>query len=135
MNTLEQNINDLILWVKTTATATQGFLTEQTPLYIKEYVKWFFWENAVQAAIGWIGAFVLAGIAISAVKFGYKLCKSKSDDGEICGVIIIVFTVIASCGAFPLLTLHSTQHSLNAIKAVVAPRVVIVDELANKIKK
>ncbi len=51
MNTLEQNISDLVLWIKTTATATQGFVTEQTPLYIKEFLSWYFWEAVFYVSI------------------------------------------------------------------------------------
>ncbi|CAB5226245.1 hypothetical protein UFOVP760_24 [uncultured Caudovirales phage] len=134
MNNLEQNINDLILWVKTTATTTQGFITEQTPLYIKEFLSWYFWEAIFLASVfGLLSVVLLIGGALS-IKKGTEIIennislKYRDPSGYIGGgVIAIILGVTVSVGFF--VNVH------DALKVKIAPRVVIVDELTHKLRK
>jgi len=133
MNTLEQNINDLVLWIKTTATATQGFVTEQTPLYIKEFLNWYFWEAIFQASIFGLFFIILLTNGILLFKHGTKIIKQnkslKWEDPSgfiVGGVFSIIITFALSIGFF--VNVH------NALKVKVAPRVVLVEEIANKLK-
>ena len=134
MNNLEQNINDLILWVKTTATTTQGFITEQTPLYIKEFLSWYFWEAIFFAsAFGLLSVVLLIG-GVLLLKKGTEIVennislKYRDPSGYIGGgVFAMILGVFVSVGFF--VNVH------DALKVNIAPRVVIVDELTHKLRK
>jgi hypothetical protein len=137
MNNLEQNINDLILWVKTAATTTQGFITEQTPLYIKEFLSWYFWESIFYVSIFTALLCVTLGIALWASKKYSKLRAKELENGERYGgrsenfQITMAISLVAS--GMLLLPLFSNAH--DALKVTVAPRVIIVEELTHKLKK
>ncbi len=136
MNTLEQNISDLVLWIKTTATATQGFVTEQTPLYIREFLSWYFWEAVFYASISTVLLCVTLSVALWAAKKYSKLRAKEIEKGiEFNGSsenfqIAMAFALVAS--AVLLIPLSINAH--NALKVKVAPRVVLVEEIAKKLK-
>ena len=136
MNTLEQNISDLVLWIKTTATATQGFVTEQTPLYIREYLSWYFWEAMFYVSISAALLCLTLSVALWASKKYSKLKAEEvkrdiryNGDSENFQ-IAMAFALVAS--AVLLVPLSINAH--NALKVKVAPRVVLVEEIAHKLK-
>jgi hypothetical protein len=137
MNNIEQNINDLILWVKTTATTTQGFITEQTPLYIKEFLSWYFWEAVFYASISAVLLCITLSVALWASKKYSKLRAKELENGERYGgssenfQIAMAISLVAS--VMLLLPLFINAH--DALKVKVAPRVIIVEELTHKLKK
>jgi len=136
MNTLEQNINDLVLWIKTTATATQGFVTEQTPLYIKEFLSWYFWEAMFYATCCVTLLCITLSTAVWALKKYSKIRPKELERGEKYGgdsenyQSIIAVALVASAGL--LIPISINAH--NALKVKVAPRVVLVEEIAKKLK-
>ena len=136
MNTLEQNISDLVLWIKTTATATQGFVTEQTPLYIKEFLSWYFWESVFYVSISAALLCVTLGVALWASKKYSKAKAKEIERGEKYGgdsegyQIVMGVSLVAS--VMLLLPLFVNAH--DALKVKVAPRVIIVEEIAKKLK-
>ncbi|NBO98548.1 MAG: hypothetical protein EBU90_00195 [Proteobacteria bacterium] len=136
MNTLEQNISDLVLWIKTTATATQGFVTEQTPLYIREFLSWYFWEAMFYTSISAALLCVTLSVALWASKKYSKLkAEELKKDIRYNGAsenfqIAMAFALVAS--AVLLVPLSINAH--NALKVKVAPRVVLVEEIAHKLK-
>lgn len=136
MNTLEQNISDLVLWIKTTATATQGFVTEQTPLYIREYLSWYFWEAMFYVSISAALLCLTLSVALWTSK---KYSKLKAEEvkrdirynGDSEGYLIAMgVSLVASF--MLLLPLFINAH--DALKVKVAPRVIIVEEIAKKLK-
>ncbi len=136
MNTLEQNISDLVLWIKTTATATTGFVTEQTPLYIKEFLNWYFWEAVFYTSISTALLVVTLSVALWAAKKYSKLRAKEIEKGNIYNgssegyQIASAVSLVAS--AVLLIPIFVNAH--DALKVKVAPRVVIVEEIAKKLK-
>jgi len=136
MNTLEQNISDLVLWIKTTATATQGFVTEQTPLYIREYLGWYFWEAIFYVSISAVLLCVTLSVALWSSKKYSKLRPKELERGEKYGgdsegyVIACMVSLVAS--VMLLIPLFINVH--DALKVKIAPRVVLVEEVAKKLK-
>lgn len=131
--TLEQNINDLTAWIKTTAQATQGFVTEQTPLYIKEYLNWYFWEAVFYASAFGLLSLILLIVGGVLLKVGMNIEKNnkslKYEDSSgyfMGGILSLVFALI-------LLTFIVGSNVHNAIKVKVAPRVVLVESITKKI--
>ena len=137
MNNLDQNINDLILWVKTAATTTQGFITEQTPLYIKEFLSWYFWEAIFYASVTSILLCITLSVALWTSKKYSKLRVKELENSERYGgdsenyQIVMVVSLVVS--AMLLLPICVNAH--NALKVKIAPRVIIVQELTHKLKK
>ena len=128
-NNLEQNLNDLIVWIKTTAVATQGFVTEQTPLYIKEYLNWYFWESIFFLSM----SMIIAGIILGVIIFCHKkiakirveaknefIANERTEDYIIARVLSIVF--------FVLMFIPILSNAHNALKVKIAPRIILVQE-------
>jgi hypothetical protein len=136
MNTLEQNASDLILWIKNTATATQGFVTEQTPLYIREFLSWYFWEAMFYVTCCVTLLCITLSVAAWASKKYSKLRTKELEKGERYGgdsenfQITMAVALVASAGL--LIPLFINAH--DALKVKVAPRVVLVEEIAKKLK-
>lgn len=137
MNNLEQNINDLILWVKTAATTTQGFITEQTPLYIKEFLSWYFWEAVFYASVSAVLLCITLSVALWASKKYSKLRAKELENGERYGgsseKFQIAMAISLAASVMLLLPLFINAH--DALKVKIAPRVIIVEELTHKLKK
>lgn len=76
-NILKQNTTEFLDWAKLTASKTTNFVSEQTPLYIQEYLAWIFWENLLSVVI-YFGIFFT--FVFLTVKF-FKQIKGWSDDG------------------------------------------------------
>ena len=136
MNTLEQNISDLVLWIKTTATATQGFVTEQTPLYIKEYLSWYFWEAMFYVSSCAVLLCVTLSVAVWSSKKYSKLKAEEikkdiryNGDSENFQIAMTIALVVSGLLLIPL-----SINAHNALKVKVAPRVVLVEEIAHKLK-
>ena len=83
---------------------------------------------------------ILITVIVVTVKL-LKLCcnlVSKHSTGEVGffgGVMLLIFVgLFGTWGSIAELC-QTTDVTVNSVKAVVAPRVVIVDELSNKLKK
>ena len=125
---LVNNINELSGWVKESATAVSKFTAEQTPLYIKEYVAWVFWSNLAFAIVGLL--LIIAGIAMGNITI--KLAKKINDYD--CYIPVSIATGMGAPIAIIVGLMVLADSTPQVIKAAVAPRVVIVDNLLNKIK-
>lgn len=125
-----ENAEELVAWVKGLATEGEEFVREQAPLLAQEIIAWRFWENAVQAA-AWL-VLMVAMICIATIMFRLmaKLLRAEEgceDDADKFVVFTIVFAVtaiLAICSGFGLM-----DDGREAIKAAVAPRVVLLEEL------
>ena len=119
----EVNINEAIDWLQQTGGAIQDFAVEQAPLYCREVVAWEFWNSTI---LGSTGLFMFIIGVVAFVKF---IRFMKEDDLEpnartLTAAAAMVF------GLFIGLIL-ATDHIPRAIKATVAPRLVIVEHLKN----
>lgn len=116
-------------WAKLTASKTTNFVSEQTPLYIQEYLAWIFWENLLWAVIIFSSAIIFPCLAI---KF-YKQIKGWSEypvekQFNINNVIFIIFAILSVTSLISVLT--AGFHDLSTvIKVKVAPRVIIVEKI------
>ncbi len=117
----EKNINEAIDWLQSTGGSIQDFASEQAPLYCQEVVRWELWSSAVGSAVGILMIVVGVVSGLLFVKF------MREDEGEpngrtlvTCGIMFLslIFGLIASKDSAPRL-----------IKALTAPRIVIVEHL------
>lgn len=119
----EENINEALNWLQVTGSAVQDFALEQAPLYCQEVVAWAFWQNAVGAGIG----LTLIAVGIFCAYQLIKTSRSYKDNDE---VVMALSTMV---GGLALIVgiIATTIHLPDAVKAVVSPRLVIVEHLMN----
>ena len=148
-NILKQNTAEFLDWAKLTASKTTNFVSEQTPLYIQEYLAWIFWENLLWVVIIFSTTIVFP---ILAVKF-YKQIKGWDETKHNCnrhccdvneagkcslkgtdtrfGFNNVFFLFFTICSVASLITVFTAGiPSLSTvIKVKVAPRVIIVEKI------
>jgi hypothetical protein len=125
----EKNINEAIDWLQQTGGSIQDFAAEQAPLYCREVVAWQLWTG--------IAACIAGILLIPLVVFCWKVSlrwsgeedeKKKenkwhsSSDGFIGPMI---GGIVAAVLALVLVGMGAPK----AIKAAIAPRIVIVEHL------
>jgi hypothetical protein len=137
----KQNYIDLTNWVKQTATDTgktvgplinkAGKLAqEQTPLFISDYIRWQIVDNFVVSAVYILIMIVGLYILIKNIRIENAKPKEKSwnefSSNFLC-VVVGMFVSIIFCG--PVFFCGTLPKIENGIKALVAPRVVIVEKI------
>ena len=117
---------ELLDWIKQTAERGGAFLEREAPLYAQEVVGWYFWSNTIQAAALIPAALVLGFLS-------WKLCRLSiqySPDPSSGGVEVPLGMGGALAGVLCAISAGFAVASIvNATKATVAPRVVIVEHI------
>lgn len=115
------NINEAIDWLQKTGAQVQDFAVEQAPLYCREVVAWEFWNGVFSSTIG---LFFLVTPLIVICKYRHWL----KEDIKVCGPGSFAATILFPCICAGGLIAFCTSAP-QAIKAAVAPRLVIVEHL------
>jgi hypothetical protein len=122
MNTsTEQNINEAIDWLQQTGGKIQDFAAEQAPLYCREVVAWEFWNATVYLSIGII-VFFTCCIGLFLARKEIKKSWDECDPGWPGCAALMALAAIGGLAMF-------ADNIGTAIKAAVAPRLVIVEHL------
>lgn len=114
----EKNINEAIDWLQQAGGSVQDFAVEQAPLYCREVVQWTLWSSVggvVFAILLIVGACKLAKLGDWSWEEDSPI-KAFAVPGICLAAWIASVVLLANCA--PL-----------AIKAAVAPRLVIVEHL------
>ena len=115
----EKNINEAINWLQQTGSAIQNFASEQSPIYFREVVEWVFWSSALSGGLGIV--LVILGI-VGAFKMKSWIDKIENHPSYTFNIfatlLLLIFGTVLSCRQIP-----------NAIKAKVAPRMVLIEHL------
>ena len=118
----ETNINEAINWLQQTGGSLQNFASEQAPIYCREVVAWEFLSGAIYGGIG-------IAISVIGLKAATKFARwvEEDGDGESDPRTVLAF-MVALLGIIlgPMLAADNLPH---AVKAVVSPRLVIVEHL------
>jgi len=116
----EQNVNEAIDWIQKTGGSLQDFAVEQAPLYCREIVAWELWSN-LSTVIGMSLCLVVASVILR------KLCSLFDEGGSADEPLAygILVTILASIVCFCFFV----GGVYGAVKAKVAPRIVIVEHL------
>lgn len=103
------------------------FASEQVPLYLKELIAYEFWSSTIHAV-------VYALVTLLCVKVFFHCRKRwnelKNDDGVpyvMCGLVCVALSILFTC--------NTVGRVDDAIKAAVAPRVIIVEKIQSLIKE
>jgi hypothetical protein len=132
---LQKNTSELIEWLKTSLESSQQFVIEQAPIYVQELLWIHFWSNLVYGSIWLVTLLFSVILTLSGIRNGKK---TKWDWGNedtapeffikiIIGGAVFVFTIFGS-----FLTQTGVNYFLEAAKAKMTPRVVIVEHIQNK---
>lgn len=142
---LKVNAIELVDWAKQTAEKTGDFAAEQTPLFLQEYIQWQIWSNFIKVAFFIIFPLILIPLAVkfyrkiggwrddhaSYLIEGSELIKKQFSFNNILFLIFGVSGIISS-----IVTLvHTPNYIAEGVKAMVAPRVVIVEKISELVKK
>ena len=115
-NILTSNIADLMNWVKLAATAVSQFAQEQTPLYIQELLRFNFVDTVIFAIV--FG--VVAGLLVHFWKQVWNVLEDRGLDHLMIFYALVLFVI----------TCMSLGNAEQALKIKLAPRVYIVDYIA-----
>lgn len=122
---LKESLVEVIDWLKVGAEQSKDFVIEQAPMVAQEYVAWTFWE----AVIGLAVCLLLAPLACLA--FAITIRWMRDDEfGDPSGFVGAIITGMLAIGVF----IGAYANATTAIKATVAPRVVIIEKIATLTK-
>lgn len=125
---LKENSQEVLKWAKESAEKTADFAAAQTPLYIQEYLAWQFWSNSLKYVIL---VLVTGSSLVLAFIVGNKAKWGSSDTVQFSNIVTIVsgfVGVLCLCACF-----INLDWVFNAVEVKVAPRVVLVEQLAKTI--
>ena len=114
----EKNINEAIDWLQETGASVQDFAVEQAPLYCREVVAWELWSGVAGGVLGI--AVILVGLWL--LRIGRALIRCGND----CDAFLPMLGGVLASAIGAIILSESTPR---AIKAAVAPRMVIVEHL------
>lgn len=117
-----QHAETLLKWSASVANQGTEFVSEQAPLLVQEYLHWIFWGSMIQAGINLA---ILIAMVFFARWAGKKIYEKDSDASMVCLILGILFCIPACfCAA------QAIAGIMDAIKVLVAPRVIIVEKIA-----
>ncbi len=123
----EQQLAELLEFVKTTAEESKGFVVQEAPLLAQEIVAWEFWIGFASIAT-WV-AFSIA-ISASAFVIHRGFCKT-TDPGPPPPLMFSCLTLalILVTGSFALI-----EGVPRVVKSSVAPRLVIIEYVGRALR-
>ena len=118
---LQKRMMDYLDSLESTVQQGSGFLVEQAPLVCQEYVDWVFWSGVLLAVPCAACAILLFAFAAWAAR---KAIKSKEADSQwwLAMALLVLFGLTIG--------VPSVLGVGDAVKASVAPRVVVLEKLA-----
>lgn len=124
---LQQQAASFLEATKQAGSNAAQFLQEQAPQYVNEYVAYLFWSSAFTAMF-WLA--ILAA-AVTCFRVGLNGLKKTVSEygGEEPWIALMVSSFVIGLLAVVFLPLYT----LNAVKAKVAPKVVIVEHVSKLI--
>jgi H+/Cl- antiporter ClcA len=122
---LQSKLTSILNWVEETAKVTEGFVIEQTPLYIQELLAWNFWSSLIWFCLGATlmicGAISLRKIFVNFEKWDREECHKLA--------ISIIIAVIGLLFGGPMLA-----SNFEWLKIAVAPRVFLLEYVTQAVK-
>lgn len=123
---LEQAAMSIIDEMESGFETGKAFAIEQAPEVCREILAWQFWSNGLCAVMFALIFVALACLFVFLVRKSIAL-KHQDPDGYAIGAVF--------SGVFALVTLLPvTLYTLECIKAEIAPRIVIIEKLAEAVR-
>lgn len=117
----EQNVNEAIDWIQKTGGSLQDFAVEQAPLYCREIVAWELWSS-LSIVVGTSLCLIVAYLLLRKLWSRFDEGGGSADEPLAYGILV---TGLVSIVCFCFLV----NGVYGAVKATVAPRIVIVEHL------
>lgn len=125
-NTLSTNLSQTIQWIKEIGSSAQNSAVEQIPLYCREVVMWEFYSSLLFVVLGLL--MILTPSLL--IYFSRKWIKADlARDG-----CISIAGIVVSCMSLVIGSIITVKNSSSAVKAQVAPRLVLIDHLKTLIR-
>jgi hypothetical protein len=127
---LNESMAQVLDWLKDTAEKGESFVMEQAPAVCQEIVAWEFWSNALAVVA------CLVGIAVSAVvarRWGYWCASLDYEQQNSYGPPVFIVAALSAVASLVLI-IPLWFSTGNAVKACVAPRLVIIEKVAGLLK-
>ena len=116
---LQQNLNQVLEFLQKGMTTVYDFSKQEVPLFIKEYLQWYFYEHLIDAIV--LG--IISAISLALIYYCYKDAKKNgADDGHFAGMTLGVFVFLT------LTVINITCNIEELVKVQVAPRVVLMEQ-------
>jgi len=125
---VEKKLIDYLVGLEKTAGEAKEFIVEQAPLYVQEFLAWYFWSSILLAATGLLLFFVGFVYWKWFIPFAAKERDDYWDDER---KVLSWVGLLIICG-FGIGTF--LIGVIDATKVSVAPRVVIVEELKDVLR-
>lgn len=125
----DQQVADLLQWLRTTAESSAEFVKEQAPDVARDIIAWGVWGNAATAGVWFIFA-IVSGYMLKRAMSHWRSDEFDFDDGMSVGSIFAgVFSAIGT-----LVSLGAVaSFLLPAIKASVAPRLYLLEWITHRL--
>lgn len=128
---------ELLDWLKTTAERSSEFVEREWPLLANEIVAWHFWSSVTAACL--FAAISLSMAAIGCVLLRYWLVRPPIDrDSSIAQDTVTEGIGVGFCSLFVAAALIGfmgvSPNAYAAVKASVAPRVVVLEYVKGAVK-
>lgn len=124
---LRESLSDVLQWVQLSAEQSKDFVIEQAPLVAQEFVAWTFWESVITAVAALLSAVLSAWCCLLCV----RKCNDERD--AFGGPEWTMGSMLCACTTIGLCVLFLCS-SLTAVKAKVAPRVLIIEKVSTLVK-
>jgi NADH:ubiquinone oxidoreductase subunit 5 (subunit L)/multisubunit Na+/H+ antiporter MnhA subunit len=112
----------LLDWVQETAAAGQDFISREAPLYAAEVVSWYFWSSIFLMLV-MLSVAVMAFIIYRYAARWFTTAETH-DEKELAATASLV-----SLGLMLVFLGFSAHQGYGAVKAAVAPRMVVIEHL------
>lgn len=123
---VNEQLADLLAFVKAGAEKTTDFAVEQAPLVAREIVAWQFWSALVTVVMA---AALLVAIWTFSLRIWRKATEEDKSDSDSVVMYWIVVLTVSLVLVIPMLLNFPT-----VIKSIVAPRLVVIDYIGRLAK-
>ena len=126
---IEKQIASIIEAAKSTGTDAVDFIKQQSPDYFAQLIKWYVWDGALDILKGlfWCGVSAVGIWLLPAVwRWRSEGTDERTIGFAICAAVVLVASI---CSVMTV-----SGGITNIIKAKVAPKVVIADEIKSAIR-
>lgn len=127
---LETKFVTMIDYLQESLSKTEGFVMEQAPLVVQEYVNYTFYSS-VAFLLAVVAFFILSAIWLKISIPIFNKALGKYNEGT-CGPIFISWAAMGILSIMFILTSFSKVDDL--IKTIAAPRVLILEKVESLIK-
>lgn len=130
---IEKQIDSIVEAAKSTGTDAVDFIKKQSPDYFSQRIKWYVWDGALSVLNGlfWCALSAVGGWLVLPMAWQWQSAGEKYNDRMIgfalCCAVVLGMSICS--------VLSVSVGGKKIIKAKVAPKVIIADDIKDAIKR